>query len=245
VLFRSPRFHDVLVHVRTVRPDISDPVGAIDERRLVVDGVIITSTTALVRADASVAVRPNKVLAGEMKLDAALAAFRLDISGATCVDLGAAAGGFTRSLLRHGARRVYAIDAGFGQLRGELRSDPRVVALERTNLADAARHVSCVVDVVTCDLSYISLTDALPQVSGLPIAPGAALVGLVKPQFELGLERRPTVRSELDRALAIACAGASRAGWVVVAGMRSPVAGARGSLEFFLLAMWPRRGIGE
>jgi 23S rRNA (cytidine1920-2'-O)/16S rRNA (cytidine1409-2'-O)-methyltransferase len=240
-----PRFRDVLIHVRTVRPDIPDPVGAIDERRLVVDGVIITATTALVRTDAPVVVRTHKLLAGQRKLDAALTAFRLDVSGATCVDLGAAAGGFTRSLLHHGAGRVYAIDAGFGQLRGELRSDPRVVPLERTNLADADRHVSSVVDVVTCDLSYISLTDALPQVKGLPVAPGATLVGLVKPQFELGLERRPTDRWEMARAFDVACSGASRAGWLVVAGMRSPVAGARGSLEFFLLASWPTRPIGE
>jgi 23S rRNA (cytidine1920-2'-O)/16S rRNA (cytidine1409-2'-O)-methyltransferase len=232
------RFHDVLTHVRAVRPDISDPIAAIDQRRLVVDGVIVTNPASLVRADAPVTLRVAKLLAGQRKLDAALAAFRLDITGATCVDLGAAAGGFTSSLLLHGARRVYAIDVGFGQLRGELANDPRVINLERTNLADAVRHVERQrsIDVMTADLSFISLANALPQVWDLPFTRGAALIALVKPQFELGLDRPPTARAALDRAFSEACVGAVRAGWKAVAGMRSPIQGARGSHEYFLLA---------
>jgi len=233
-----PRFHDVLTHVRALRPDISDPIAAIHERRLLVDGVIVTNPVALVRADAAVTLRAAKVLAGQRKLDAALAAFRLDVAGTTCVDLGAAAGGFTTSLLRHGARRVRAIDVGFGQLRGELRNDPRVTNLERTNLADAARHIPGDegIDVMTVDLSFISLTKALPQVGDLPFSRRAVLIALVKPQFELGLGRPPTTPSELERALTEACAGAIEAGWHPVAGMRSPIRGARGSREFFLYA---------
>jgi 23S rRNA (cytidine1920-2'-O)/16S rRNA (cytidine1409-2'-O)-methyltransferase len=229
----------VLTHVRALRPDISDPIAAIDQRRLVVDGVIVTNPAALVRADASVTLRVAKVLAGQRKLDAALAAFRLDIGGARCVDLGAAAGGFTSSLLLHGARRVYAIDVGFGQLRGELRIDPRVTNLERTNLADGARRIASAdrVDVLTADLSFISLASALPQVRDLPFSSGAILVALVKPQFELGLDRPPDPSAELDRAFAEACAGAGKGGWEPVAGMRSPIRGARGSHEFFLHAV--------
>jgi len=237
-----PRFHDVLTHVRALRPDISDPIAAIDERRLVVDGVIVTNHTALVRADASVTLRAAKVLAGQRKLDAALAAFRLDVTGAACVDLGAAAGGFTTSLLRHGARRVYAIDVGFGQLRGDLRNDPRVTNLERTNLADAARHVAHCgrVDVVTADLSFISLSSALPQIADLPLAADAILVALVKPQFELGLARPPDAPGHLDDAFRGACTGSAAAGWRPVAGMRSPIRGSHGSQEYFLLGSWCR-----
>ena len=235
-----PRFRDVLSHVRAVRPEIQDPLVAIDERRVVIDGVIITSTTAFVRVDASVVVREKTLLAGQRKLDAALAAFRVDVSGMTCVDLGAAAGGFTTSLLQHGAVRVYAVDVGFGQLRGALRTDPRVICLERTNLADAVRRLPAHerVDVVTADLSFISLRAALPQVRDLRFAPGAVLVALVKPQFELGLSRPPTDEPGLERAFVVACHGASEAGWEPVAGMRSPIAGRRGSHELFVLASW-------
>ena len=239
-----PSFRDVLTHVRTVRPDIADPVEAIVERRLLVDGVIVTNPSSLVRADGAVVVRPARSLAGQRKLDAAIGSFRLDVAGATCVDLGAAAGGFIRSLLIHGARHVYAVDVGFGQLRGSLRADPRVTNLERTNLADAGRHLapSTRIDVVTADLSFISLSDALPQLQDLWLAPDAVLLALVKPQFELGLDRPPTLRTELDRAFGKACRGAAAAGWHPLAGMRSPIRGSRGSEEYFLLAT--RRPIG-
>jgi 23S rRNA (cytidine1920-2'-O)/16S rRNA (cytidine1409-2'-O)-methyltransferase len=235
-----PRFRDVLTHVRAVRPDIPDPSTALHERRLIVDGVIVTRATALVRADASVVIRDKKLLAGQRKLNAALSAFRLGVSGATCLDLGAAAGGFTRSLLEHGARRVYALDVGFGQLRGALRADPRVIVLERTNLADAGPHIPATerIDVLTADLSFISLSDALPQVRELPFDRGANLVALVKPQFELGLAGLPSDDARPERAFAVACDGAARAGWTPLAGMRSPVLGARGAREFFLLASW-------
>jgi 23S rRNA (cytidine1920-2'-O)/16S rRNA (cytidine1409-2'-O)-methyltransferase len=233
-----PRFRHVLTHVRAVRPDISDPLSLIDERRLAVDGVIVTDPGALVRADASVIVRKPDRLAGQRKLDAALAAFGLDVCGATCIDLGAAAGGFTRSLLVHGARHVYAVDVGFGQLRGALTVDRRVTNLERTNLADAWRHIPAAerIDVLTADLSFLSLADALPQLRKVPFAPGAIFVGLVKPQFELGLRRQPIDISAAERSFAVACEGASRAGWEPVAGMRSPIRGKRGSREFFFLA---------
>ncbi len=235
-----PGFHDVLTHVHAVRPDISDPIAAIGERRLVVDGVIVTNPAALVRVDAPVTLRVAKPLAGQRKLDAALTAFHVGIAGATCVDLGAAAGGFTTLLLIHGARRVYAIDVGFGQLRGALRNDPRVTNLERINLADAARHIGRDerVDVLTADLSFISLANALPQVRDLPFTARAILIALVKPQFELGVDRPPAASRDLDRAFGQACAGATTAGWEPVAGMRSPIRGARGSHEFFLLASW-------
>jgi len=242
-----PRFRDVLTHVRAVRPDIPDPSAALRERRLIVDGVVVTRATALVRADAPVVIRKNRSLAGRRKLDAALDASRIDVSGATCLDLGAAAGGFTSALLRRGARRVYALDVGFGQLRGELRTDPRVCVLERTNLADAARHIPARerIDVLTADLSFISLSDALPQVRDLPFSPAASLLALVKPQFELRLDRLPTAALDLERSFAVACDGASRAGWVPIAGMRSPVIGGRGAREFFLFASWPSAGAHE
>jgi 23S rRNA (cytidine1920-2'-O)/16S rRNA (cytidine1409-2'-O)-methyltransferase len=231
-----PRFRPVVQHVRSIRPDILDPASAIAERRLLVGGVVVTNAKSLVRTDAPVELRPGRRLRGEAKLEAALAAFSVAVVGRVCLDLGAAAGGFTRVLLRHDADRVYALDAGFGQLLSELRSDPRVVNLERTNLAQAAAVLpkKPLVGLVTVDLSYLSLAAALPQLHGVPFARDADLIAVVKPQFELARASRPTDDLDLDRAIGLAKRGAVAAGWTVVKTMRSPVRGTRGSTEWLL-----------
>jgi 23S rRNA (cytidine1920-2'-O)/16S rRNA (cytidine1409-2'-O)-methyltransferase len=182
-------------------------------------------------------------LRGEAKLQAAIDAFALDLADTVCVDLGAAAGGFTRVLLRAGARRVYAVDVGVGQLRGYLRQHPAVVNLERTNLADLdPTLVPDEVDVVTADLSYLSLARALPQLDGrLRLTADTRLVALVKPQFELGLSVAPTSARELRAARASAVRGATAAGWIVEGVRESPVRGRRGAVEL-LLAATRRRG---
>ena len=131
------------------------------------------------------------------------------------VDLGAAAGGFTRVLLEAGARRAYAVDAGHGQLLGSLRQSERVVNLESTNLGDlTAAMIGEPVDVVTADLSYVSLASALAQLT-IDFAPAADAVLLVKPMFELGLSTPPTDEAVLQRALAVGVAGIEAAGWRV------------------------------
>src|SRR5262245_49232536 len=185
---------------------------------------------------ASIVLRTPQPLAGEAKLRAALAAFAPAIEDRVALDVGAAAGGFTRVLLEAGARRVYAVDAGHGQLLGSLRQDPRVVNLERTNLGelDAAR-IPERIDVATIDVSYVSLARALPQLERVSFAHDAELVALVKPMYELGLATPPS-EAQLPDALARAIAGAERAGWTVVGSMRSPVTGARGAIEFLVHA---------
>jgi 23S rRNA (cytidine1920-2'-O)/16S rRNA (cytidine1409-2'-O)-methyltransferase len=240
-----PRFRNVISHVRAVRPDIVDPMSAIHDRRLLVGGVIVTSPRSNVPVDAPVVLRPPAVLRGEAKLEAALAAFHLDVTNAVCLDVGASAGGFTRVLIRRGARLVYALDVGVGQLRGALRTHRRVRSLERTNVADASRILPAdpPIDVITVDLTYVSLAQALPQLAGIPLSDWADLVALVKPQFELGLRRSPLDVGSLDRALARARQGASSAGWNVVGSINSPVPGRRGSREFLLYAT-RRRGTG-
>ena len=118
------------------RPDLADPEGALVAGHVLIDGRVVTNPRSQVRADASVVIRPPRALRGEDKLRAALDGFAVDVTDRECVDLGASAGGFTRVLLEHGARRVFAVDAGHGQLRGDLRNHSRVVNLERTNLGD-------------------------------------------------------------------------------------------------------------
>ena len=208
-----------------------DPVEAILGGLVEVDGFVRTSPASRVRAGASIRLRAgDPPLRGEAKLEAALAAFRISVDGRVALDVGAAAGGFTRTLLRHGARRVYAVDAGHGQLLGSLRQDPRVVVLERTNLADLTPAlVPDEVEVVTIDVSYLSLAEAVPQLSGLVrFASRGDLVALVKPQFELGLARPPRTTTE---AVKRATAGIEAAGWRVVAAVDSPVTGGRGAVE--------------
>jgi 23S rRNA (cytidine1920-2'-O)/16S rRNA (cytidine1409-2'-O)-methyltransferase len=176
-------------------------------------------------------------LRGEAKLRAAIAEFGVLVADCVCLDLGAAAGGFTRVLLEAGARRVYAVDAGFGQLLGSLRQDPRVVNLEATNVAALdARLVPEAIEVVTVDVSYLALAAAVAQLDRITIAPGAELIGLVKPMFELRLATAPSDPATVAQAADRARAGIAAAGWEVLGVMPSPVLGGRGAVEALLHA---------
>jgi 23S rRNA (cytidine1920-2'-O)/16S rRNA (cytidine1409-2'-O)-methyltransferase len=133
---------------------------------------------------------------------------------------------------------VYAVDVGYGQLRGSLRQDPRVVNLEATNVADLdSTLVPDSIDVVVVDVSYLSLAAAVVQLRGIALTPGAVLVGLVKPMFELRAATAPNDRDSLDAALAAASAGVAAAGWSVRGSIDSPVTGARGAREMLLFAV--------
>lgn len=121
---------------------------------------------------------------GGLKLEKALATFQLSPAGLVALDVGASTGGFTHCLLEHGARRVYAVDVGHGQLAWTLRNDPRVVVMEHTNI----RHLTSLPEPIQCvviDVSFISLRLVLPAIVPL-LAPEAWIVALVKPQFEAG-----------------------------------------------------------
>ncbi len=204
---------------------------------MLIDGRVITNPRSQVRADASVVVKAPRALRGEDKLRAALEGFAVDVTDRECVDLGASAGGFTRVLLEHGARRVFAVDAGHGQLRGDLRNHSRVVNLERTNLADLSAIPRCAtIGAVTMDLSYLSVADALPQIETLSFARDADLIALVKPMFELGLDSPPEDEPSLRRALELAVAGVGRLPWRVAGTMPSPVTGSKGAREWLLHA---------
>ena len=218
-------------------PDLDDPAGAVTDGRVRVEGKPALNPRGLVAAAASITVDPVPTLRGAAKLTAALDAFDLTVAGRVALDVGAAAGGFTSVLLDRGAARVYAVDAGHGQLRGSLRQDPRVVNLERTNLGTLTPTlVPDAVGVVTLDLSYLSISAAVPALERIELAPGADLVALVKPMFELGLDRPPVAAEQLTRAVDAAVAGATGNGWRVAGTIDSPVRGARGAIEFLLHA---------
>lgn len=231
------KFRNVLDHLARACPDLPDPEGALVAGHVLIDGRVVTNPRSQVRADASVVVKPPRPLRGEDKLRAALEGFAVDVTDRECVDLGASAGGFTRVLLEHGARRVFAVDVGHGQLRGELRNHSRVVNLERTNLADlSAIPQDAPIGVVTMDLSYLSVAEAVPQIEMLSFAPDADLVALVKPMFELGLDAPPEDDPSLRRALDLAVAGAERTPWHVAGTMASPVTGSKGAREWLIHA---------
>ena len=187
----------------------------------------------------TVQARPRFVGRGGEKLEAALARFELDVEGAVAADVGASIGGFTDCLLQRGARLVYAIDVGYGQLAWRLRNAPRVVVMERTN----ARHLDELpepVDLVTADVSFISLRLILPAVVGW-LKPGGRVVALIKPQFEAGrrevgkggVVRDPTVhRQVLGQILEVA--SELRLGLHGL--MPSPLRGPAGNVEF--LGWW-------
>ena len=176
-------------------------------------------------------------LRGEAKLHAALAGFDVRVAGRVCLDVGAAAGGFSRVLLEAGATRVYAVDAGFGQLLGSLRQDPRVVNLEATNVSALdARLIPDTIQLVTIDVSYLSLAAAVAQLDRIDIAGDAELIGLVKPMFELRLATAPSDLVTVDAATERAAAGIAAAGWRVIGAMASPVLGGRGAVEALIHA---------
>jgi 23S rRNA (cytidine1920-2'-O)/16S rRNA (cytidine1409-2'-O)-methyltransferase len=148
--------------------------------------------------------------------------------------MGAAAGGFTAALLEAGARRVYAVDVGYGQLVGRLRRDRRVVNLERRNLAHLdAQLIPGAVDVISLDLSYLALSQAIPQLGSLELSTDPQLIALVKPTFELHASSMVVEREAIDKATASAKAAAESCGWSIDEGS-VPVRGGGGAPEVFI-----------
>jgi len=218
-------------------PAIEDPVRTIEDGGVAVDGKINRNPASVIGTGSSVTLTAPTILRGEAKLRAAIESFGVRVHGRTALDVGASTGGFTRVLLREGATRVYAVDAGHGQLLGSLRQDPRVVNLEATNLGDLTRDlVPHPIGLFCLDLSYLSLADAAPQLDRIRRVDGCDMIALVKPMFELHLPHPPDDRPRLEEALHLAGAGIARAGWEIVATIESPVTGARGAVEFLLYA---------
>ena len=206
-----------------------------------VNGAPATKPGAAVPREAriEVAAAPSFVGRGALKLQEALDRFGVGVALKVAIDVGASTGGFTEVLLARGARRVYAVDVGRAQLHERLRQDPRVVSLERINarnLSLARVKERCATGVM--DVSFISVLKILPALSEI-LEPGADLVTLVKPQFEVGkglvgkggIVKDPELQCEALTRVALS----SRAmGYGVLGACASPILGARGNREFFL-----------
>lgn len=178
---------------------------------------------------------------GGVKLDAALRAMEVDPAGKICLDLGASTGGFTEVLLGAGAKKVFAVDVGRDQLHASLRDDPRVINLETTHAKDLSRAlVPDPIDVIVCDVSFISLKKALPPALALA-APGARLVALIKPQFEVGRSRlgkggivKPGYANTYGVGLEMNEWLNTLPGWNSTGWIDSPIAGGDGNREFLI-----------
>jgi 23S rRNA (cytidine1920-2'-O)/16S rRNA (cytidine1409-2'-O)-methyltransferase len=193
---------------------------------------------------------PRFVSRGGEKLDAALTRFGIEVAGRRALDAGASTGGFTDCLLQAGAASVVAVDVGRGQLHPRLRDDRRVASRERLDIRDVTLETvgGAPVDLVTADLSFISVTRVVPAVVGEVVAPGSSLVILVKPQFEAGrveasrgkgVIRDPDIhrRTVGEVTGALAAAGAD-----ILGVMPSPITGSAGNLEFLVHARTPSPG---
>lgn len=198
-----------------------------------------------VAEDAALEVRGQDhpwVSRGGLKLVKGLDHFGIDPAGKVCLDVGASTGGFTDVLLSRGAAKVYAVDVGHGQLAWKLRTDERVAVLERTNARHLTREqVPDPVHLVVCDASFIGLEVVLPAPLALT-APGAALVALIKPQFEVGkgrvgkggVVRDPALHEEVCERIRAWLDGLP--GWRVLGVTESPIIGPEGNKEFLIAA---------
>jgi 23S rRNA (cytidine1920-2'-O)/16S rRNA (cytidine1409-2'-O)-methyltransferase len=221
------------------------------EVRIGADGPVALRPSQLVEPEAALVVDagPRFVSRGGVKLDNALEALGIDVTGRDCLDVGASTGGFTDCLLQRGAARVAAVDVAYGQLDLKLREDSRVTAIERLN----ARQLSPAdlpfePDFATLDVSFISLAKVLPAVAGC-LAPGGEALAMVKPQFELGRERvgRGVVRDAGDRREAtLAVALTARDLGLPVRGFApSGLPGPKGNRETFVWCGGEEESIGD
>lgn len=211
------------------------------------DGTRRLKPGQLVAADASVSLveKPRWASRAGAKLEHALDAFGIDPTGLACLDAGASTGGFTDVLLARGARLVYAVDVGRGQLIDRLKREPRVVSMERTNLRELTA-LPEPIDLATLDLSFISLRLVLPAVRNLLTDEGR-VVALVKPQFEAGRDDVPrggVIRNPVtwERVLREVVSAARDSGLQAVNAIRSPITGVDGNVEF-LLDLWLERPV--
>lgn len=211
---------------------------------VLVNDKLLDKPGAMIKKDAGVIIKIKRedlpfVSRGGLKLEAALKELEADIEGFICLDVGASTGGFTDCLLQHGARRVFAVDVGYGQLAWKLRQDRRVVILERTNI----RHIPLVaitepVDLITIDVSFISLKKVVPSLLQF-IKKNTMILALIKPQFEVGkgkVGKGGVVRDPAQHAEVISdlCAFFSEVGLLCEKIMPSPIFGPKGNKEFFI-----------
>jgi 23S rRNA (cytidine1920-2'-O)/16S rRNA (cytidine1409-2'-O)-methyltransferase len=231
---------DVVLVERGLFESRAKAQAAIAAGRVTADAVPVRKASEAIAIDAALAAEPAFpwVSRGGVKLDDALARFGVAVADRVCLDVGASTGGFTQVLLTRGARRVYAVDVGTGQLHPNLRGEPKIVSLEHTDIRTLdPNRLDEQPDFITIDVSFISLKSVLPAAFAVAARP-VHILALVKPQFEAsrarikkGIVRDPAVH---EAVVADIAAHAASLGCRDIVSFPSPIAGGDGNLEFFV-----------
>lgn len=250
---KKQRLDEILVD-QGYFPDTDAALRAVIAREVRVDDVYVSSAAIKVSPDADIFIRAKKrrnpsdgqgrsfVSRGGHKLQGALDAFALDVSGKRCIDIGSSTGGFTDCLLQAGAAGVACVDVNYGQLAWKIRQDERVKVFERTNIRLAPPNsLGAPFDVIVCDLSFIGMASLAPVFAALAHA-GSIFLGLIKPQFESRHDEteggivtdeavRKRVVNEVESAL-------EAAGFSIEGVIESPIKGAEGNIEYLVYALY-------
>jgi len=239
---------DQLLVTRGLAPSRARAQALLLAGRVLVDGQRMDKAGSLVADDCAVALKEDDhpfVSRGGVKLSGAIDALGVDVQGKRCLDVGASTGGFTDCLLQRGARSVAAVDVGYGQLAGKLRSDPRVLVKERTNARSLEPDdIGGAVDLTVVDASFIGLGKLLEAIARCTRS-GGELLALIKPQFEVGRAEASKTKGVVrdaalrERAIAEVVREVEGAGFRVLGQCDSALAGPRGNVEAFV---WARRG---
>ena len=250
---------DVLLVERGLAESRSQAQRLVMARQVRVDGQVVLRSAANISPNSVLTVEhsPRYASRGGEKLDAALQAFGVDVSGRVCADVGASTGGFTDCLLQHNASKVYALDVGRGILDWKLRQDSRVVILEGTNARYVERLPEAVA-VITIDVSFISLKVLLPVIKSWFFTDGndnsslrGAVIPLIKPQFEAGRQQvgrgKGVIRDlAIHRQVLLDVLGfANRQGYAAHGLIRSPLVGPKGNVEFLTWLEYPGEQTGS
>lgn len=186
----------------------------------------------------SIRIKSKYVSRGGVKLEKAINEFEInEIAGKICVDIGSSTGGFTDCLLKNGAKKVYAVDVGYGQLHQSLRNNPQVISMERVNVKDV-KDFSELIDFVSIDVSFISLKRIFPVIKNWYKQKEIKVIALIKPQFEVGrkiaAKAKGVIRSDADRKDAVedVLSFACDEGFKVLGVVESPIKGPKGNVEY-------------
>ena len=233
---------DQLLINRGLVKDRDEALRLIMAGQVVIDGIPIPKAGTLISSDLAIRIKGERhewVSRGALKLQHAISHWEIDLKEKNCIDVGASTGGFTEVLLTNGAKKVYAVDVGYGDLAWKLRQDKRVVVLERTNIRLLpAATISEQINFLTMDVSFIASTKALPPAAKFLEVGGYGVV-LVKPQFELpkklvgkgGVVTDPELH---DQAIARVTAGVAENNLHTIGVVPSPITGPAGNREFLL-----------
>lgn len=231
---------DILLTKRGITSSREKAKNAIESRLVVFNGKFVSKPGSLVDENCPVKLikREEYVSRGGKKLEWGLSQFDVNVDGKTAIDVGASTGGFTQCLLKYGAKKVYAVDVGYGQLDWRLRNDPRVEVLERTNIKYlTSEKLGEEADLAVIDVSFISVVKIINAVTAL-LSKNYDIVALIKPQFEAGKEkvgkggivRQPEIQKEV---LESVFQGIREKGVDICGATYSPIKGADGNIEYF------------